>query len=43
MAFKDNRLNQDLIVDLFFPKEGELDHLFQNVVEKVEALSLIHI
>lgn len=37
MASKDNSLNHDVILDLFFPKEGELDRLFQSVVVKEEA------
>lgn len=37
MASKNNSLNHDVILDLFFPKEGELDQLFQKVVVKEDA------
>ncbi len=37
MAPKNNSINHDLIIDLFFPKEGELDRLFQKTVIKEEA------
>ncbi len=37
MESKNNSLNYDVVSDLFFPKEGELDQLFQSVVIKEEA------
>lgn len=36
MASKNNSVNNDLILDLFFPEEGKLDHLFQQIVIKNE-------
>jgi len=36
MASKNNSLNSDLILDLFFPKVDELGHLFQRVKIKEE-------